>query len=482
MDLPNPAQFQKDWNERVTLAEAMVPLVGRLYRENNVLTTVFSRSLVNRSVVQILKIHRFVRQLEAEGLSISETFPILKIISEMKPGPARIDIGRLAFKFKRSGAPDLEPFIRAELADIADKAGTRSKPNRDVVLYGFGRIGRLVARILIEKAGRGDGMRLRAIAVRKGKGDDLVKRASLLRRDSVHGPFEGTITIDETYNTIVANGSLIHVLYPDAPETIDYTEYGIQDALLVDNTGVWRDREGLSRHLQAPGVSKVLLSAPGKGDIKNIVQGINHHMITPEDDILSAASCTTNAITPILKVMNDRYGIEHGHVETIHSYTNDQNLIDNYHKGDRRGRGAPLNMVITETGAATAVAKALPELKGRLTGSSVRVPTPNVSLAILALRLGQETDRDEVNDHLRDASLHSPYHKQIDYVNSPEIVSSDFVGSRAAGIVDAMATSVQGRHVNLYVWYDNEFGYSCQLVRILEEIAEINLPTLPKEA
>ncbi len=481
MNGPEPAQFRKDWNEREALAEAMIPLVGSLYRENNVLITIFSRSVVNRSVIQILKIHRFVRQLEQDGLSITETFPILKALYELKPGPARVDIGKLAYKYKKQGGTDVNAFMRAEMAEIAGKAGAKSKPNRDVVLYGFGRIGRLVARILIEKAGRGDGMRLRAIAVRKGKGADLVKRASLLRRDSVHGPFHGTITIDENYNTLVANGSLIQVLYPEAPEKIDYTEYDIANALLVDNTGVWRDREGLSRHLEAKGVSKVLLTAPGKGDIKNIVHGINHDMIAPDDTILSAASCTTNAITPILKAMNDQFGIEHGHVETIHSYTNDQNLIDNYHKGDRRGRGAPLNMVITETGAATAVAKALPELEGRLTGNSVRVPTPNVSLAILALNLGRETTRDEVNEYLRHVSLHSPLQKQIDYVNSPEVVSSDFVGSRAAGIVDAVATSVQGRYVNLYVWYDNEFGYSCQLVRILEQLAEINLPTLPRE-
>ena len=161
--------------------------------------------------------------------------------------------------------------------------------------------------------------------------------------------------------------------------------------IVLDNTGVWRDRAGMSRHLEGKGVSKVILTAPGKGDIPYIVYGVNHSAVVEDERLLSAASCTTNAIVPVLKAMNDRFGIEHGHVETIHSYTNDQNLTDNFHKKERRGRSAPLNMVITETGAASAVAKALPELKGRITGNAIRVPTPNVSLAILILTLGKET-------------------------------------------------------------------------------------------
>src|SRR5690606_35556482 len=170
-------------------------------------------------------------------------------------------------------------------------------------------------------------------------------------------------------------------------------------------------------------------------------------------------------IVPPLKAMLDRYGVIHGHVETVHSYTNDQNLIDNYHKGDRRGRSAPLNMVLTETGAAKAVAKALPELGGKLTGNAIRVPTPNVSMAILNLSLDKEVDTESLNGYLRRMSIDSDYQKQIDYVDSPEVVSSDFVGNRHAGIVDAQATIAQGKHVVLYVWYDNEFGYSCQVIR-----------------
>jgi glyceraldehyde 3-phosphate dehydrogenase len=347
-------------------------------------------------------------------------------------------------------------------------------------LYGFGRIGRLLARILIEQTGGGDKMRLKAAVVRKGSADDLVKRASLLRRDSVHGHYQGTIRIDEEENAIIANGNMIRIIYSDAPESVDYTGHGINNAILVDNTGKWRDRAGLERHLLAPGISKVVLTAPGKGDIPNIVYGVNNELISEEERIFSAASCTTNAIVPVLKAVQDQFGILHGHVETCHSYTNDQNLIDNYHKASRRGRSAPLNMVITETGAAKAVAKALPELTGKLTGNAIRVPTPNVSLAILNLTLGQETSVAQLNAYLRDISLESPLQNQIDYTNSPEVVSSDFVGSRHAGVIDSLATIVQGNRCVLYVWYDNEFGYSCQVVRMVQKMAGLELPALPR--
>ncbi|MGI3130977.1 glyceraldehyde-3-phosphate dehydrogenase [Halopseudomonas pachastrellae] len=475
------AQFEQcleNWTDREATAEAMIPLIGRLYREHNVVTSIYGRGLVNRSVISLLKSHRFARQIDDTELSVHDTFPVLKALLEMDLGPASIDLARLVNKFRSSGSDDLNAFLRDELASVIGKTGER-RQGRDVVLYGFGRIGRLLARILIEKSGAGDGLRLRAIVVRKGAANDLAKRASLLRRDSVHGSFQGTITIDEENNTLTANGNLIQVIYASDPTSIDYTSYGIEDAIVVDNTGVWRDEAGLSQHLQCKGAAQVVLTAPGKGDLKNVVHGINHAVITPEDKIISAASCTTNAIVPVLKAINDKFGIVNGHVETVHSYTNDQNLIDNFHKGDRRGRSAALNMVITETGAAKAVAKALPELAGKLSGNAIRVPTPNVSMAILNLNLEKSTDRDEVNDYLRYMALHSDLHKQIDFTNSQEVVSTDFVGSRHAGVVDAEATICNDNRVILYVWYDNEFGYSCQVVRILEDMAHVNPPAFP---
>ncbi|WP_233243620.1 glyceraldehyde-3-phosphate dehydrogenase [Bacterioplanes sanyensis] len=469
----------KDWMERESIAESMIPLIGGLYRQNNVVTALYGRPVINRSVIELIKAHRFVRHMENEELSVHDTYPVLKAMSELNIARAHVDIGKLAVKFRKEGeGRDVKDFVADELQAIIGQSPAEGE-DRDVVLYGFGRIGRLLARILVEKSGGDNGLRLRAIVVRRGKGDDLVKRASLLRRDSVHGTFRGTLSIDEENEAIIANGNYIKVIYANNPADIDYTQYGINNALVIDNTGVWRDEDGLGQHLQAKGTARVLLTAPGKGDLKNIVYGINNGDIDSADKILSAASCTTNAITPVLKVMNDAYGINSGHVETVHSYTNDQNLIDNYHKGDRRGRSAPLNMVITETGAAKAVAKALPELKGKLTGNAIRVPTPNVSMAILSLNLSKEVSVEEVNDFLREQSLHSELQKQIDWVNSPEVVSTDFVGNSHAGIVDAQATIVNGQHVNLYVWYDNEYGYSRQVVRIAQQVCGVNYATYP---
>ncbi|MFH7566518.1 glyceraldehyde-3-phosphate dehydrogenase [Oceanimonas smirnovii] len=466
------------WQQSQELAESMQPLIGKLYRNQGVETCVYARPLLNASTIDILKAHRVVRRHEEQPLPVSQSYPVLKALSEMDLAPASIDLGKLAVGYWKNHQDEsgLADFLKAELAPALN-ASTDAKPT-DVVLYGFGRIGRLLARLLIERAGSNNGMRLRGIVVR-GSGDDLEKRASLLRRDSVHGPFNGSIEVDAENNAIIANGTYIQVIYANSPEEIDYTQYGIHDALVVDNTGKWRDEAGLGLHLKAKGAAKVLLTAPGKGDIKNIVFGVNDDMIQPEDRIMSAASCTTNAITPVLKAISDAYGVKNGHVETVHSYTNDQNLIDNYHKGDRRGRSAALNMVLTSTGAASAVAKALPELKGKLTGNAIRVPTPNVSMAVLNLNLEKATTVEELNEHLLQVSLDSPLHNQIDYSTSSELVSTDMVGSRFAGIVDSLATIVEGDRAVLYVWYDNEFGYSCQVVRVMQKMAGIELMDLP---
>lgn len=480
-----PADYFRDWKEREALAEGMIPMVGRLSREKSVKCYIYGQSLVNRSVLEIMKDHRYVRQVEENELSEFETFPIINHISQLHVGPAHIDIGRLAVNYYDRGHGDgmtIEEYVEQELASLVNTEQRPLSKPQDVVLYGFGRIGRLLARILIDKTDGGDCLRLRAIVVRKGKApNDLVKRASLLRRDSVHGAFEGTIRVDEERQSFVANGNEVKVIYADSPDTIDYTEYGINDAIIIDNTGVWRDEEGLSQHLKSKGASKVILTAPGKGNLKNVVAGINSSIIEPSDTIISAASCTTNAIAPPLKSMDDEFGIVAGHVETVHAFTNDQNLIDNYHNAARRGRSAPLNMVLTETGAATAVGKVLPQFVGKLTGNAIRVPTPNVSMAILNLTLSRETTREEVNEYMRDQALHSPLRRQIDYSASPEVVSTDFVGSRHACVFDAVATIVNGRQAVLYLWYDNEFGYSCQVHRILEQMAGIRFAAYPAD-
>lgn len=477
-----PDDYFKDWKEREALAEGMIPLVGKLYRKNSVKTYLYGQNLVNLSVLEIMKAHRAVRQVVGNELSEFESFPVIEALANLDLSIAHIDAGRIAVMYEEGPKQDgvsVEDFVRSQVEDLIGATAPESKP-QDVVLFGFGRIGRLMARLLIEKTGGGENLRLKAIVVRKGGAkNDLLKRASLMRRDSVHGPFNGTIRVDEERSSFVANGNEIKVIYASSPEEVDYSAYGIDNAILIDNTGIFKDAAGLSRHLR-PGIAKVILTAPGS-DVPNIVYGVNHEEIRDEDRIISAASCTTNAIVPPLKAIHDKFGIVSGHIETVHAYTNDQNLIDNYHPADRRGRSAPLNMVLTSTGAAKAVSKVLPILKGKLTGNAIRVPTPNVSMAILSLTLDKETSVEEVNEYMRNVSLNSPLRKQIEYSNSPEVVSSDFVGSRHACIFDAEATIVNGNHVIMYCWYDNEFGYSCQVHRVLEELAGVHYRVYPKE-
>ena len=480
MKLEQQNQNLDNWLRNQELAEEMLPIIGKLYRNNGVVLCMYNRPLINISTIQLLKDHRFARQYEGQELCVIDSHSILSAMSQLELGPARIDVGKLTMEWIQSGKnASAAEFVAEKLSSIIGDQGGLLQEQQDIVLYGFGRIGRILARLLIEQTGKGNKLRLRAIVVRKGGDDDLEKRASLLRRDSVHGTFNGTITVDHENCGIIANGGFIKVIYASSPDSINYNDYDINDAIVVDNTGIWRDEAGLGLHLAATGVKKALLTAPGKGDIKNIVYGVNDYMIGENDNIVSAASCTTNAITPTLKALQDEYGIENGHVETVHSYTNDQNLIDNYHKGSRRGRSAPMNMVITETGAASAVAKALPELAGKLSGNAIRVPTPNVSMAVLNLNLQKATSKGELNAFLSNVALNSDLKDQIDFTTSTEIVSTDLVGSRHAGIVDSQATIVNDNRAVLYVWYDNEFGYSCQVVKVMQKMAGLNYKQLP---
>ena len=471
--------LQPVWQDSLSVAESLVPIIGRLYRSNGVILTVHGRVLINRTPIELLKAMRYARHLDGQPLNIRRVAALIQQLDRMGLGPANIDLARLLAKQRNSGQP-LTDFLGEELRDIAQMFSIiTDSQERDVVLYGFGRIGRLVARVLLSHAGDHRGLKLRAIVVRGSGLADLEKRASLLRRDSVHGSFDGAITVDAENSAIIANGTSISVINADDPANVDYAAYGIKDALRIDNTGKWRDEAGLGQHLKGTGIAKVLLTAPGKGSLPNIVFGVNQDAIEPNQRIVTAASCTTNAIAPVLKVIDERLGVVHGHVETIHSFTNDQNLIDNFHKGDRRGRSAVLNMVITETGAATAVAKVLQGFQGKLTGNAIRVPTPDVSIAILNLELATDTSREELNDLLRTASLDPSTRNQIDYVESPEIVSTDHVGSNRAGIVDGLATVGGGKRAVVYVWYDNENGYAHQVVRVAEKMMLAERPSYP---
>ncbi len=467
-----------DWTKREEHAERMVSLIGMLYRERSVITTIYGKPLHHKNPIQIIKAHKYARKFDGEtAINMAESEAVLQRMTELNLRPARVDVGKLVSAARNSDL-DLPAFVDATLAEIANGDSPSPEP-ADIVLYGFGRIGRLLARMLINKVGGGQKARLRAVVVRPKGGDDLARRASLLRRDSVHGPFQGSIDLDRDNNEFIINGNRVKLLYANAPDEIDYTKHGINNAIIIDNTGKWRDREGLGKHLNAPGASQVLLTAPAKGDIPNIVFGVNNDSVSDDETIFSAASCTTNAVVPPLAVIEQEFGIESGHIESVHAFTNDQNLTDNYHPKARRNRSAAMNMVITSTGAASAAAKALPDLAGKLTASAIRVPTPNVSLAILNLNLSRPTDRDTLNECLRQHSMGGPLQDQIDWTAAPDVVSIDQVGNDHASIVDATATIVEGTKAVVYAWYDNEYGYSAQCVRLMAQMIGLKRPSLP---
>jgi glyceraldehyde 3-phosphate dehydrogenase len=470
------SEFQ-NWIEKEKKAIELIKVVGHLWFDKSIELVLFRKPLFDIGSSEILAHHQYAKEVSGKNIGIYDTLELAIALSNCSLAPSRIDLGRLTSEWldDNHNYPSLHDFITTKLSKHIGKDRIVLKP-KDVVLYGFGRIGRLAARELIVQAGKGEQLRLRAIVTRSYSDEELIKRAELLRTDSIHGPFAGTIIEDFENRSLIINGQTVHFLVTEEPEDLDYTAYGIENALLIDNTGVFRDREGLSRHLQAKGITKVMLTAPAKGDVPNVVAGINDNAIDfSNEDILSNASCTTNAIVPVLKIMDDTFGIEKGHIETIHSYTNDQNLLDNYHKKYRRGRSAALNLVITETGADKAVAKVIPHLGGKLTGNSVRVPTPNVSLAILNLSLNKVTSLEEVKEVLKQASLFGDLSEQIEFSISNELVSSDLIGNSHAAIIDGPATiiSKDNKSVVLYTWYDNEYGYTRQVIRLAKKFAGV---------
>lgn len=464
--------FQAD-RRRATVE--FIKIVSDLWYDRSIELVLFRNVLIDHSVSEILNLHQYAGEFVQKPISIFDSVEIAKSIQDLDLPPSKLDIGKLTYEYHLE-----EDKFNSTTAFIADKlSGAKEADDispKDVVLYGFGRIGRLLARELMSRTGKGSQLRLRAIVVR-GTIDEKVleKRAALLKSDSVHGDFPGTVDIDIDKKALIIDGTTVYLISAQQPEDIDYTEYGIEDALILDNSGAFRDEEALSRHLKAKGSSKVLLTAPGKG-VPNIVHGVNQTDFDPdENSIFTAASCTTNAITPILKVLNDQFGVEHGHLETIHAYTNDQNLVDNMHKKHRRGRAAALNMVITETGAGKAVAKALPSLEDKLTSSAIRVPVPNGSLAILNLDFKENASLEAINTALKDSALEGDLVEQIRYSVSNELVSSDIVGSAAPAIYDSNSTKTakNGKNAVVYIWYDNEYGYSHQVIRLAKYIAKV---------
>lgn len=469
-----------NWREKEKIALELLQIVGELRFDRAIELILFRRNIYDTRTSTLLNNHLVANRYTERLLSVETTLSIahsIALIDDLVP--CRLDIGKLAVEWlnERKVFKNIDEFIRYKLQDFIGVTAKNEAP-KDVILYGFGRIGRLAARRLIADTGKGEQLRLKAIVIRPKLSDryeEAKKRAALLESDSVHGDFGGHIEVALDGSELVINGNKIQLIFAGKPADIDYTQYGIKDALLIDNTGVWRDREGLSHHLR-PGVKSVLLTAPAKGNIENVVYGVNHDKLKLEqENIYSAASCTTNAIAPVLKVILNKLGVEKGHVETVHSYTNDQNLLDNFHKKPRRGRGAPVNMVLTTTGAAIAVTKVIPEFEGKLTGNAIRVPTPNVSLAILNLSLVKSTTVKKLNEILKNAAYNGPLVEQIHYSDSTEYVSSNAIGMTSTSVVDAPSTilSGDGKNATVYLWYDNEYGYTCQVLRLAKHIAKV---------
>ena len=461
------------FNEMSKKVVEFIKTVSDLWYDQSIELVIFRNQLVDKNVSDIVNLHQYAEEFVEKKISIDDTLAIAKAISEAKLPASRLDIGKLAKEYTSGNYESTQAFVEEKLGNSRTAKTVEPK---DVVLYGFGRIGRLLARELASQMGKGQQLRLRAVVTRD-KNDPVLleKRASLLRHDSVHGDFDGNVIADHENNALIVNGVTVTMISAAQPEDIDYTAYGINNALIIDNTGVFKDDVALARHLKSVGADKVLLTAPGKG-VPNIVYGVNHEEYSPADvNIFSAASCTTNAITPILKVVEDNLGVVKCHLETIHAYTNDQNLVDNMHKKYRRGRAAALNMVITETGAGSAVAKALPSLAGKLTSNAIRVPVPNGSLVVLNLEVGKNTSVEDLNNIMKTAALDGELVEQIKYSLNNELVSSDIVGTSAPSIFDSNATivSADGKNVVMYVWYDNEYGYSHQVMRLAKHIAGV---------
>jgi glyceraldehyde 3-phosphate dehydrogenase len=470
--------YQKEVSFQVDRRRAgveLIKIVSDLWYDKSIEMVLFKNQLIDKNINEIINLHQYAAEFVGKPITIFDSVEIAKVVLSLDLPPSKLDLGKLTYEYvlEDEKYPDARHFVLDKLKEA--KSSEEIQP-KDVVLYGFGRIGRLLARELMSKTGKGNQLRLRAIVTRdKNDASTLEKRASLLRYDSIHGDFQGSVTADVKNNALIINGTTVHVITANAPEEIDYTVYGIDHALIIDNTGAFTTKEALSRHLVSKGAHKVLLTAPGKG-VPNIVHGVNQNEYNPDDiDIFSAASCTTNAITPILKAVEDTLGVVKGHLETIHSYTNDQNLVDNMHKKYRRGRAAALNMVITETGAGTAVAKALPSLEGKLTSNAIRVPVPNGSLVILNLEVSQETSIAAINAIMKKYALEGELVEQIKYSTNNELVSSDIVGTSAPSIYDSNATIVSndGKNIVLYIWYDNEYGYSHQVIRLAKYIAKV---------
>ena len=444
------------FSARAQVAQQIRDIAERVYVERGMRVEICARPVRNQLPAQILKSLAFAAATD-DSCTATALLATLQQVCEAASGPCLVDLADLT---------QATPEERQSALQLLGGTGAQVAP-RNVVVNGFGRIGRLLVRQL-STDGYVPYLKLAGIRVRPGT--DLRRRAALLEHDSVHGAFNADLQCDPDNSSLIINGEAIPVFEAGGDSAM------AADTLLLESTGVGRDAPALEGLLAESGAEQVLLTAPGKSGVSNLVHGISDLSASAKEPVLAAASCTTNAIVPLLAVLEERIGLRHAHFETVHAYTNDQNLVDNAHSSARRGRAAVSNIVMTTTGAADAVVQVLPQLAGRLSANAVRVPVADVSLLALNLQLAQSSSADELRALLEEVSL-SPRHRNlIGFSSNPELVSSDCIGDRHACLVDAPALQVTGERGDrcaLYAWYDNEAGYCAQVLRLAQDLSRL---------
>ena len=438
----------QNWKNQELIAVDLINISNKILIDKGIELVFLRKHLTDKNASEILNFHDYGNKIHNSKMNIKNSLKISECIYRDNLNPAKIDIGKIQLEYLKSQASNIEDYVKDKIQDFSVSKSKFSMKPKDVILFGFGRIGRLAARELIKQAGKGQQLRLRAIVIRNVNKETIEKRKNLLEHDSVHGYFKANIKTNIKKQELIIDGQIVKII--ENNNKINYNDYEINNALLIDNTGIYREKSTLKQHLLCKGISQVILTAPGK-NIPNIVYGVNE------------------------KIINEKFNIKRGHLETIHAYTNDQNLLDNMHKKNRRGRSAAINMVLTSTGAGKAVSKVIPDLKNKLTANAVRVPTPNGSIAILSLTLSKKTNKEKINNSIKDSASFGKLVNQIHYSINNELVSSDIIGNSCCAVFDSHATIIaqNEKEIVIYVWYDNEYGYTKQVLRLSKFISQV---------
>lgn len=445
------------FSQIIEVAEQLTVVASRLYRQHDVRLQCAGHPVLSRSPAQLVASMQFA--LVANGIELDEMRELLKALTDAELMPCTIDIADIA-----AG----EGLDTPELLQVIEVSDDRAEP-RDVVLNGFGRVGRLLVRLMFED-GCGPLLQLRAIAVRPGT--ELEHRTELLRQDSIHGRIHADVEYAQDDRAVVINGQSVPFVEMSGPEDVSQLQPLSLDSntLLIDSTGSRRKKAELDPWIGGT-ISQVLVTAPCSEPVPNVVRGIHSAEVDLSQPLISAASCTTNAIAPIAAWLESTYGLKHLHMETVHAYTNDQNLVDNAHSSPRRSRAATENMIITATGAQKAVGLVLPDIGAKMTATAVRVPVADVSLLTCIFQLDGLATGDEMREAFRQASHQIGWRQLLGFSSNAAAASSDFKGDRHACVIDGPSIECDADRGVLQAWYDNEIGYCAQVLRLAEDMS-----------